>query len=152
MLRSTVRAKSRRPAHGRKPSRGGFTLIELLLVLAILGILATLVVVNVAPTSQQSRITKAKNDISTLKMSVDSYFLNLDRYPTQEDGLRLLLDPPADDAAGDWKGPYVKDRVIPNDPWGRPYIYRWPGTVNTDSYDLFSAGRDGVEGNADDVW
>ena len=57
---------------------------------------------------------------------------------------------PAD--APNWKGPYIK-RGVPNDPWGKPYVYRYPGTNNTNGYDLYSLGPDGREGNDDiDNW
>jgi general secretion pathway protein G len=128
----------------------GFTLIELLLVLVILTVLAAVVAPKFTNRSEQARITAAKTDIANFEVSLDAYEIDAGRYPTTEEGLRALVERPA--SARSWNGPYVK-RGISNDPWGNPYIYRYPGQHNLNGYDLHSLGPDGREGTDDiDNW
>jgi general secretion pathway protein G len=126
----------------------GFTLIELLLVLVILAVLAAVVVPKFTKRSEQARIAAAKTDIANLETVLDAFEVDVGRYPTTEEGLRALMEPPSN--AKDWKGPYLKRPVV-NDPWGNPYVYRCPGQHNTSSYDLLSFGPDGQEGGGDDI-
>lgn len=126
--------------------RRGFTLIEILLVVIILGILIGLVAPRYAGRSEEVRRQAARADLEGgIALALDLYELDMGRYPQR---LEDLVTKPA--SAGTWKGPYLK-RGLPKDPWGRPYVYRYPGTQNADSYDLASSGQDGQEGNQDDV-
>ncbi len=137
---------------GRLPAAGlrGFTLIELLLVLVILTVLAAVVVPKFTNRSEQARVTAARTDIANLEVALDAYEIDVGRFPTTEDGLRSLVEQAP--SARTWKGPYVK-RGIPNDPWGNPYQYRYPGQRNLNGYDLHSYGPDGREGTDDiDNW
>jgi len=68
----------------------------------------------------------------------------MDRYPTPDEGLKVLVDPPANDDSKKWRGPYIKQ--LRNDPWGNPYQYAFPGTHHPTSFDLWSRGSDGAEG------
>jgi general secretion pathway protein G len=80
---------------------------------------------------------------------VDAYRLDNDQYPTTEQGLAALnTRPTAGPAPRDWRGPYLKKRDVPLDPWGKPYVYRSPGVANPEGYDLLTLGRDGREGGA----
>ena len=126
----------------------GFTLIELLLVLVILALLAAVVVPKFTNRSEQARITAAKADIAGLGTALDAYEIDNGRYPTTEEGLQALITPPpsAQPDKGNW--PYLKKPVI-NDPWGNPYVYRYPGQGGPNTYDLYSLGPDGREGNDD---
>jgi general secretion pathway protein G len=132
----------------RPKSRAAFTLIELLLVLVILGILAAVIVPKFTRRSEQARITAARTDIANLEVALDMFEVDTGRYPTTDEGLKILDEEPAD--LPDWHGPYIS-RGIPTDPWGHPYIYRQPGDHNTDGYDLLSYGPDGQEGTDDDI-
>ena len=139
--------KPRKPClHPLRPS--GFTLIELLSVLIILTTLAAIVVPKFARRSEQARVTAARTDISNLEVALDAFEIDTGRFPTTAEGLQALLAPPAN--ALDWNGPYIK-RGIPTDPWGSPYIYRYPGQYNTMGYDLSSLGPNGQEGGEDDI-
>jgi len=129
-------------------SRRGFTLIELLLVLVILAVLAAIVVPKFTKRSEQARVAAATSDISNIETALDAFEVDSGRYPSSEEGLKALVEQPSN--AKDWKGPYLK-RMVVNDPWGHPYIYRQPGQHNTSSYDLYSFGPDGQEGGADDI-
>jgi len=126
----------------------GFTLIELLLVLVILAVLAAVVVPKFTKRSEQARIAAAKTDIANLDTAFDAFEIDTGRYPSSEEGMKALMEQPS--SAKDWKGPYLK-RLVLNDPWGNPYVYRCPGQHNPSSYDLYSFGPDGQEGGSDDI-
>ena len=129
-----------------------FTLIEIMLVVIIIGILAAMVIPNLAGRGEQARKAAAKADIeSNLSTVLDLYELDNGRYPTTEQGLIALLQKPTTPPEpGHWNGPYIKKKKIPDDPWGRPYVYLAPGKHNTEEYDLSSLGPDGVE-STDDI-
>lgn len=130
-----------------RPARG-FTLIELLLVLVILAVLAAVVVPKFTKRSEQARVAAAKTDIANLDTAFDAFEVDTGRYPTSDEGMKALMEAPSN--AKDWKGPYLK-RLVVNDPWGNPYVYRCPGVHNPSSYDLYSFGPDGQEGTEDDI-
>ena len=130
-----------------------FTLIEIMLVVIIIGILVAMVVPNFAGRGEQARRQAAKADIeANLTTALDLYELDNGRYPTTEQGLNSLIEKPTSTPAPtNWNGPYLKKKKkIPQDPWGRDYVYVSPGVHNTEEYDLSSYGSDGVE-SADDV-
>ena len=136
-------------AEARAP-RGGFTLIELLLVLVILGILAAIVVPKFANRGEQARQTAAKTQIAAFSTALSAFEVDNGYYPRGKDGLQALLQKPSD--AQNWRGPYLEEKGgIPNDPWGRPYLYECPGKHNANSYDIMSTGFDGREGTEDDI-
>lgn len=126
-----------------------FTLVELLLVLVILAVLAMVVVPKFTGRSEQARETAARTDIANLETSLDAFEVDCGRFPTSEEGLKVLVDKPT--SVKNWRGPYIKR--VQTDPWGNAYVYRYPGTHNASGYDLFSMGSDGREGGDDiDNW
>ena len=129
---------------------GGFTLVEMMLVVIIIGILVAMVVPRFAGKSEQARKAAARTDIeANISAALDLYEMDTAVYPSTEDGLRALLSKPSSpDAARRWKGPYLKKNPI--DPWGSPYVYKFPGEHGMD-FDLLSYGKDGKEGGDDDV-
>ncbi|PTS72593.1 type II secretion system protein GspG [Sphingomonas sp. HMWF008] len=135
---------SESPATNRvRPSEQGFTLIELMVVIVILGLLAAIVTFNVLPLGDRGKITKAKADIATIESALDLYKLQNDGYPSTTDGLQALISPPADaDASKYQRGGYIKK--LPNDPWGRPYLYAAPGQHG--EVDVWTLGADKKEG------
>lgn len=136
----------------RRLARAGFTLIELLLVVVIIGILAAIVVPKLAGRSEDARIAAAKADLKTLAGALDRYEVDSGRFPTTEQGLAALLERPSSaPEPKNWKGPYIDGRELPKDPWGNPYLYRFPGERNAQGYDLYSAGPDGQPGTEDDI-
>jgi general secretion pathway protein G len=126
-----------------------FSLIELLLVLVILAVLAAVVVPKFTNRTEQARITAAKTDISMYSTALDAFEIDNGRFPSGDEGLDVLARNPGN--LPNWKNPYVGQ--VKNDPWGHPYVYRYPGTNNTSGFDLYSLGPDGREGNDDiDNW
>lgn len=129
----------------RRSKTQAFTLIELLLVLVILAVLAAVVAPKFVNRGQQARVTAAKVDISTMESALDQFELDNGRFPTNEEGLGVLVNKPA--GLDKWNGPYIKRDPV--DPWGNAYVYRNPGTNNASGFDLSSLGPDGREGNDD---
>ena len=120
----------------------GFTLIELLVVLAILGLLIGLVAPQVMKYLGRARSDAARIEIQNIAAALDLYRLDMQRYPSQQDGLQALVQAPSGTTA--WNGPYLKQAKLPTDPWGRPYIYKIPGEHG--EYDLYTLGADNAPG------
>ncbi|MEH6828027.1 type II secretion system major pseudopilin GspG [Parasphingorhabdus sp.] len=129
--------------------RNGFTLVELMVVIFILGLLTTIVVINVLPSQDRAMVQKARADIATLGQALEMYRLDNLAYPGSSDGLQALIAPPASLAttARYRQGGYIKK--LPDDPWGRPYQYDNPGRQGP-GFDLYSLGADGAPGGDDD--
>ena len=131
-------------------ARAGFTLIELLVVIIVIGLLAGLVGPRILGRVSEARTATARTQIELLGLALDNYRLDNGGYPTTEDGLAALQEKPVRDAAAiNWRGPYLR-KALPSDPWGRPYHYASPGEHSPATYDLWTLGRDGVEGGQDD--
>jgi len=126
----------------QRPRPQGFTLIELLVVLVILGLLAGLVGPRVLKYLGGAKSDTARLQIEELGAGLDLFHLEVGRYPSTDEGLRALAEPPS--GARGWNGPYLKKKDIPLDPWGNPYNYRFPG--ENGDYDLYSLGRDNADG------
>ena len=129
-----------------RQARRAFTLIELLVVIAIIATLASVIAPAIFSNVGESRRSAAKSQIQILSLALDSYRLDNDALPTTTEGLEALRTPPANgQSATNWKGPYVR-QLIPNDPWGRPYVYISPGIANPNAFDLYTLGKDGRSG------
>jgi len=136
-------------ARSKSRKRRAFTLIELMVVLVILSVLAVAILPNVIGKSERAKRTKATADIAVIEGLLDNFYLDMDRYPTTEEGLRVLFYPVAEDEKK-WKGPYSK-KPITDDPWGNPYVYECPGTHSSMPYEVMSYGNDGAEGGEQDA-
>ena len=120
----------------------GFTLIELMVVLLIIGVLAALIVPNVLDRADDAKVTAAKTDVSNLMQALKLYRLDNSRYPTAEQGLPALVSKPTTEPVPpNWKKNLDQ---LPNDPWGKPYVYLNPGVKG--EIDVMSFGADGQSG------
>jgi general secretion pathway protein G len=124
----------------------GFTLLELLVVLVILGLLAAIATPQVLKYLGGAKIDATRIQIHNLAANLDLYKLDVGRYPTQEEGLQALLSHPVN--VDRWNGPYVRRADSLLDPWGSPYVYRFPGSHG--EFDLASFGADRTEGGEGD--
>ena len=132
----------------------GFTLIELMVVIVILGILATFIVPNIMDAPDEARREKAKMDIAALDTALKMYKLHSGTYPSTEQGLQALVEPPTSGAIPKKykEGGYLEKGKLPKDPWGNDFIYLSPGVHG--KYDIISYGADGVPegtGNNEDI-
>jgi general secretion pathway protein G len=128
----------------------GFTLLELLVVLAILGLLIGLVAPAALRQLGSAKHKIAEQSIERLAGVLDLYKLDVGAYPTSEQGLKALIEAPP--SVKNWNGPYLKGEGVPEDPWGKPFIYRRPSDRPGHDYDLYTLGADGKPGgNGEDA-
>lgn len=133
-----VQQRLRKRMHGE----AAFTLVEILVVIAIIALIMSLVGPRVLNYLGESKVKAAKIQIQSFGSALDLFNLDTGRYPTTGEGLTALVQSPGTIPA--WNGPYLKGGLVPNDPWGKPYVYRSPGEHG--SYDIMSHGSDGQEG------
>ena len=131
-----------KPIPNRRSGRA-FTLIEIMVVVVILGILAATIIPQFMGTTHEARVNTAKANVAQLESALERFHIHMDRYPTTEEGLNALVEPPSADEKR-WRGPYVT-RLRP-DPWGNPFQYRNPGVQHKSGFDLWSRGADGADG------
>ncbi len=127
----------------RRAAERGMTLIEILVVLVIIGLIATAVAVNVVGSAARARVDRARTDVQRIASEgVEAYKVMRGRYPTTEEGLKLLIDEK-------FLKPNSKDGKL-LDPWNREYIYLYPGQTHPDSFDVKTYGGDGQPGGEDE--
>ena len=126
-----------------RAAQRGFTLIEIIVVVVIIGLLAAVVTQTLSGRTDDARIAKARQDIQAMETALTLYKLDNFRYPTTDQGLKALVERPADPEIRNWKdGGYVKR--LSKDPWGRDYLYESPGTHG--EIDIYTLGADGQAG------
>ena len=122
----------------------GMTLIEIMVVLVIIGLIASAVAVNVIGRQKEAQLQKAKTDVQNIaNQGVDAFRVMRGRYPTTEEGLKILIQE-------QFLRPNSSDGTL-KDPWGKEYIYLYPGQAHPDSFDVKSSGPDGQSGTEDDI-
>ena len=131
--------------HARR-GQAGFTLIEMMVVMVIIGLLVGLVAPRYIGTSQKAETKAARAQIDLFKTALDTFRLDVGRYPSGQEGLGALRQRPF--GLERWDGPYLK-KDVPKDPWDRPYYYRSPGEGGR-PYALLSYGADGAPGGDSD--
>jgi general secretion pathway protein G len=136
----------------RRRSRAGVTLIEMLVVVTIIGLFVALVGPGLWKKADEAKVTVTRSQIDSFMTALGTYKLDTGTFPTTEQGLVALRIKPAD--VNQWNGPYMP-KDIPKDPWGRDYIYRYPGEHQADEPEITSLAADGQPGgegiNADIV-
>jgi general secretion pathway protein G len=131
--------------------RAGITLIEMLVVVTIIALFAALVAPSMFKQSDKARVTATRAQINSFMTALGAYKLDTGVFPSTEEGLQALRIAPG--SLAQWQGPYLP-KDVPQDPWGHPYIYKYPGE-HGDEPDIISYGADGQPGgegiNADIV-
>lgn len=140
-------AAARRPTKGSDQCRwhrtSGFTLIEIMVVVVILAVLAVTIIPQFVGTTADAKISAAKSHVAELESALERFYVHMDRYPTSDEGLKVLVEAPAGDDKR-WRGPYVKQ--LRPDPWGNAYQYKRPGVRHATGFDLWSRGAEGADG------
>ena len=136
-------------------SRQGYTLVEIMVVVVVLAILDPAEQPNIIGQGRddQARVSVARSDINNFSTMLQSFKLDMRRFPTEAEGLQVLREPPSSEDANLWRGPYAT-RDIPRDPWGNDYIYTSPAPNGLDEFGVVSYGSDkmpGGEGFARDI-
>ena len=160
-----------------KAARLGFTLTELLIVMAILVLLVSLVGPRLLGSKEKADINSVRTQIGMFQSALERYAVDMNKFPSSEQGLAALIAEPAADSSGgeleggsdggdlelegseeeggsssNWDGPYVKTETLPKDPWGNSYRYEFPATHNKMNVpDIWSLGPDGQENTDDDI-
>jgi general secretion pathway protein G len=130
------------PRRSRTRRQRGFTLVEILVVITIIGLIMSLVGPRVLNYLSESKVKTAKIQIQSFTSALELFYLDAGRYPTTSEGLGALVKSTGGLSA--WNGPYLKGGGVPNDPWGKAYMYRSPG--ERAPFEIVSYGADGVEG------
>jgi general secretion pathway protein G len=141
-MRSIVPKGWRSPGglwRGRQ-GQGGFTLVEMLVVITIIGIIMSLVGPRVLNYLGESKVKAARIQIQSFEAALDLYYLDNGAYPSTSEGLKSLVQRPS--SASAWNGPYLRTGALPDDPWGRPYVYKAPG--DHAAYEIDSYGSGGL--------
>ena len=132
----------------RRRLKAGFSLVEMLIVIALIAIVGTLLIGRIGNLFGGAQEDVAKQFVeNALKAPLLKYRIDTGSYPSTEAGLEALLVAPSA-VSSKWRGPYIEK--LPEDPWGQPYQYTYPGTKNSDGYDLWSKGPN-PESEADNI-
>jgi len=126
----------------RRKRERGFTLVEILVVITIIALIMSLVGPRVLNYLTESKVKAARIQIQSFSSALDLLYLDAGRYPTSAEGLTALVKPT--NGIQGWNGPYLKGGSVPNDPWGKAYVYRAP--AERGAYEIISYGADGQEG------
>ena len=129
--------------HSLRKQSAGFTLLEIMVVVIIIGVLAATIIPQFMGTTHDAKVSAAKADVAQLENALERFNLHMDRYPTMDEGLKVLVEAPTGEDKK-WRGPYIK--LLRPDPWGNPYQYRLPGIHHPTTFDIWSRGADGQDG------
>jgi len=128
----------------KKKSSAGFTLIELLVVLVILGVLGTVAVQQFSGEEDKAKQKATRVSFIAIENAIERFKLDMGRYPADEEGLVVLVEPPQDDE-GNWGGKYLAKRKHLKDSWGNDFIFSAPGR-DDEPFEIISLGADAEEG------
>jgi general secretion pathway protein G len=127
-----------------KKIRKGFTMIELMAILVIIGLLAALVAREVVSKIDQARVTTTKANLKILHTAVNQFKMDTGRFPTEDEGLKVLVEQPTD-VKNYSPGGYLETTEVPKDAWGREFIYEL-SPESGKPFVIKSLGADGEEG------
>lgn len=131
-------------------TQAGFTLLEMIVVLVIIGLIAGLVGPNLFRQADRAKVQTAETQVKMIRGALHTLRLDIGRLPTQEEGLKILMQKPADERVAQfWEGPYI-DGGVPLDPWNREYVYQAVAS-EFEPFSLYSLGADGQEGGEGDA-
>lgn len=137
-----------RQPSSRPRNVGGFSLLEMIVVLVIIGLIMGLVGPRLFSQADRAKVQTADTQVRMLRGALQTMRLDVGRYPTDDEGLRLLVERPSDPKLSQrWQGPYL-DESVPNDPWGNPYQYS-PRASGSHDFTLYSFGADGQAGGTE---
>ena len=134
-------------SHSHDHRRRGFTLLELMVVLLILALLASIAAPQVMKHLSKAKAQTARIQLDALTASINYFQMDMGRFPTDHEGLNVLLERPANEPH--WDGPYLQKKDSLLDPWGRPFHYKHPGSHR--DFDLYTLGSDNQEGGSGDA-
>ena len=126
----------------KRDRRRGYTILEVLIVLGIISLIGAVVGLRLTGYLGKAKSDTARLEMDNLRTAVELFYVDVGRYPTEEEGLAALLARPGD--ASRWDGPYITDEAGISDPWERPYGYAL--TAGTGTFKISTLGRDGVAG------
>lgn len=135
--------------HPRLIHAQGFTLIELVLVLTIIAILAGSGIYLLSGNVDTAKETRVQGDINAIATQLQLYEARNSRMPTTEQGIEALVTKPTKEPLPERWTALLEE--LPKDPWGQPYKYRYPAQKSKKPYDLYTVGKDGIDGNEDDI-
>ena len=153
VMKRAQKLAQKRARTARRSAMAGYSLLEILIVLAIIALIAALVGPRLFAQLDHAKVTTARVQVKSLETALQTMELDIGRYPTGSEGLALLVDAPDRKATPGWNGPYLTSGV-PNDPWGRGYVYD-PPTDRAHPPRVHSLGADGKpggEGDAADIY
>lgn len=129
------------PSKLRNP-KAGISLLEIMVTLAIIALIVGLAAPRVMDSFGRAKSQAAEVQMNSVKGALQLYYIDTGRYPSEAEGLQALISEPA--GTSNWQGPYLDSETDVQDPWGRAYIYRYPGQKR--AFDLSTLGRDGHPG------
>lgn len=135
----------RRAGRELRHGRAGMTLIEIMVVITILGIIMTIVGINVVGQLDKAKVGATEVQIKELEQALTMFKVDHGKYPTTAEGLEALIRPPPNKSGKTFPS-YLKSETVPTDKWGNPFIYTSPGTHGDHDYEIVSLGGDGAEG------
>ena len=136
---------NQRRSRRTSPPRAGYTLTEMLVVLVIIGLISAIVIPQTLGQMDRAKVRAARLKMESVASALEMYSADLARYPTADEGLNALVAPP--NGVADWAGPYLSDRALMKDPWGRAVVYAPPAAAG-ERFSLTSYGSDGAAGGS----